>query len=326
MPTIFRICVLALATQVSVALAQEFLPRNLLLTDPVFTHHVVLVEKATHTLSIFENASGIPRMVKQIRIASGKNKGDKVSEGDHKTPEGIYTFREFYSESLLKSRHGEMGKMYGSGAFTTDYPNIMDQRAKKTGGGIWLHSTDDETRIDKGLDSKGCVVVGNKDLKDISRFLDLDNTPVVVVQDVYWLNKTTWERNRSDLQQTVQAWAKAWQDKRFNDYISFYHPTEFSDRSKGGFNAYRAYKSAVFSRPDRPEIHIDAISALESDDYAVVTLRQDYRSAVINDVGKKVLYLKKDQNYAWKIVAELWEKMPEKGNVAFTPSARFFQE
>ena len=25
---------------------------------------------------------------------------------------------------------------------------------KKTGSGIWLHSTNDETRIDKGLDSK----------------------------------------------------------------------------------------------------------------------------------------------------------------------------
>ncbi len=48
-----------------------------------------------------------------------------------------------------------------------NYPNPIDQRLKKTGGGIWLHSTNDETRIEKGLDSRGCVVAANNDLKEI---------------------------------------------------------------------------------------------------------------------------------------------------------------
>ena len=49
--------------------------------------------------------------------------------------------------------------------------------------GIWLHSTNDETRIDKGLDSRGCVVAANNDLKEIAQFVELDKTNIVIVHD-----------------------------------------------------------------------------------------------------------------------------------------------
>lgn len=309
-----------------VAHAQEFMPSNLYVLDSLFTHHIILVEKSTHTLFVYENDGTLPKLVQKFKIASGKKRGDKSVEGDHKTPEGIYTLREFYSSQYLKSTRGEISKMYGAGAFTTDYPNIMDLRSGKTGSGIWLHSTDDATRIDKGLDSRGCVVVNDNDLKQVSRYLDLNDTPIIIVQDVRFLSRASWDRDRNTLRTFVDGWAKSWQQKNFSEYISAYHPTEFKDRSKGGYAAYKAYKQAVFSRPDTPDIRIDAISINMVDDYAVVTLRQDYRSAIINDTGKKTLYLQKDADYNWKIVAELWEKMPETDNIAFTPSMRFFKE
>jgi murein L,D-transpeptidase YafK len=322
-----RFVVFAMALVVSfVARAQDFMPSTLFVLDSLFTHHVLLVEKSTHTLFVYENDGTLPKLVNKFKIASGKKRGDKSVEGDHKTPEGIYTLREFYSAQYLKSTRGEMSKMYGAGAFTTDYPNTMDVRSGKTGSGIWLHSTDDATRIDKGLDSRGCVVVNDTDLKQISRYLDLGDTPMIIVQDVRYLSRASWDRDRKTLREFVDNWAKAWQEKRFPEYISAYHPTEFKDRSKGGYAAYKAYKQAVFSRPDTPEIRIDAISINVVDDYAFVTLRQDYRSAVINDTGKKTLYLQKDADYNWKIVAELWEKLPDQDNIAFVPSMRFFKE
>jgi murein L,D-transpeptidase YafK len=310
----------------SAAHAQDFLPANLLMMENLFTHHVLLVEKSTHTLFVYENENGIPKLVQRFKIASGKRRGDKTNEGDRKTPEGIYTLREFYSAQFLKSTRGDMSKMYGAGAFTTDYPNIMDQRAGKGGSGIWLHSTDDATRIEKGLDSLGCVVVNDGDLKQISRFLDLEHTPIIIVQDVNYLARASWERNRDEIRRTVEEWGRAWQEKRFGDYISHYHQNNFKDRSKGGYGSYRSYKQAVFSRPDKPQIRLDAVSATVAQDYAVVTLRQDYRSAVINDAGKKTLYLQRNGDYDWKIVAELWERLPENEKLAFTPGPRYFKE
>lgn len=293
--------------------------------DSKFSHHVILVEKATHKLYLYENNGTFPKLLKTLNTATGKLKGDKASDGDHKTPEGIYTIYEFLSKEELLRRHGKYAEIYGSGAFPMDYPNFIDRREGKGGGGIWLHSTDNDNRIQKGLDSRGCVVVQNQDLKDLSEFIEINNTPIIVVQDIFFLSKTTWERNRKDLNDAVQSWVKAWQSKDFDNYIKAYDQERFSDKKHGSYAGYKAYKKAVFSRPDSPDIKLDFISIFANEQYAVVHLLQDYKSPVINDIGKKTLYLMKDKNYDWKIVGEVWSQT-EGNNVAFTPSKRFFKE
>ncbi len=326
MKTLKFICWLLLTVSVGFVSAQEnFLPSNILMMDQKFSHHVILVEKATHKLHLYENNGSVPRLVKTFNTATGKLKGDKASSGDHKTPEGIYTIYEFLSKQELLRRHGKYAEIYGSGAFPMDYPNFIDQREGKGGGGIWLHSTDDDNRISKGLDSRGCVVVQNQDLKDIADYIELNHTPIIVVQDIFYLSKSTWERNRKDINDAVQGWAKAWQTKNFDAYISSYDQEKFRDKKHGTYAGYKAYKKAVFSRPDSPQIRLDFISIFATDDYAVVHLQQDYRSAVINDIGKKTLYLEKDRNYDWKIVGEVWSQVDD-NKVAFTPSKRFFKE
>lgn len=321
-----RLTVIAfLIAMISFANAEEFYPTNILMMDAKFAHHVILVEKSTHKLHLYENSTTTPKLVKTYSTATGKFKGDKFISGDHKTPEGIYTIYDFLSKEELLRRHGKYAEIYGSGAFPMDYPNFMDERAGKTGGGIWLHSTDNDNRISKGLDSKGCVVLQNADLRDISQFIELDHTPIIVVQDVLYLSKPTWERNRSEVSDSVTKWATAWQNKDFDTYINSYDSKNFYDRSKGNYNSYKAYKRAVFSRADSPSIKFDFISIMANSDYAVVQLQQNYQSSVINDIGKKTLYMKKDANYDWKIVGELWSKA-ESSNIAFTPSKRFFKE
>jgi murein L,D-transpeptidase YafK len=305
--------------------AEEYLPSNILMMDDKFSHHVILVEKATHKLHLFENSITAPKLVKTYNSVTGKFKGNKFINGDHKTPEGIYTIYDFLSKEELLKRHGKYAEIYGSGAFPMNYPNFIDERAGKTGGGIWLHSTDDDSRISKGLDSRGCVVLQNADLKDISQYIELEHTPIVVVQDVTFLSKTTWERNRNDINDAVSKWAKAWQNKDFASYIASYDPQRFHDRTKGNYNSYKTYKQAVFSRPDSPSIKLDFISIMANSEYAVVQLQQDYRSSIINDIGKKTLYLQKDTNYDWKIVGELWTRSPQ-NNVAFKPTMRFFKD
>jgi murein L,D-transpeptidase YafK len=307
------------------AVAEEFFPSNILMMDEKFAHHVILVEKATHKIHIFENNKTVPKLLKTFNMATGKQKGDKVAEGDHKTPEGIYTMYEFLSKDDLLKRHGKAAEIYGSGAFPMNYPNFIDERAHKTGGGIWLHSTDNDNRIFKGLDSRGCVVVQNNDLKEISQYIELNATPIIVVQDIFFLSQTTWERNRKDISEAVAKWTSAWQNKNFDQYIAAYDIENFHDNSKGNYNSYKTYKKAVFSRPDSPQIKFSDISILSTEEYAVVYLEQDYRSSIINDVGRKTLYLKKNSGYDWKIVGELWSKL-ENSNASFVPSKRFFKD
>ncbi len=118
--------------------------------------------------------------------------------------------------------------------------------------------------------------------------------------------------------------ANAWKNKDFKTYIDQYSKSEFHNPNKGNWRQFRKYKRAIFSRTEKPRIDFRNMSILVHDDYAVVTMEQDYESKLIKDIGKKTLYLKKDSNYDWKIVAEQWSKIDEQNRLAFVPAMRFF--
>ncbi|MBF0313673.1 MAG: L,D-transpeptidase family protein [Oligoflexia bacterium] len=304
-------------------------PANIYQLDRFFAHHLLIVEKATHRLHLFragDSNEGFPSYLQSYVIATGQTSGDKSNSGDLKTPEGIYQLINFLPNKELLRQYGNDGKKYGIGAFVLDYPNLMDRKLGKTGGGIWLHSTDDESRLLKGLDSKGCVVVGNQNLKDISQYIELEHTPIIIVQDLFFLRKETWNNNREMIRLMIQDWLDAWKKENLDRYIGHYH-YDFKDPIRGNFRSFRAYKQAVFQNPGRPVVDIDNLSILAFGDYAVVNLRQIYKSNTIDDIGRKTLYLKKNERYQWKIIAEQWSsvKSGRSHGDEFTPSMRFFK-
>jgi murein L,D-transpeptidase YafK len=305
----------------------KLIPSPILMLDNFYTHHVLVAEKSTHLLYLFKNNGGVPELVKSVPVATGKKTGDKTSEGDFKTPEGIFHFTSFMNNKQLIEKSGSQGVIYGAGAFITDFPNPVDARKGKTGSGIWLHSTNDETRIDKGLDSKGCVVTANNDLIDLSKYIELYKTPIVIVQDLVYLNEKTHAALKNAVKLSLDNWLTAWKNKDIENYMTFYHPTEFMD-PKGNYARYKAYKKAVFANPGKYNIELNNIAILQSKDYAIVTFTQKYQSNIINDTGRKILYLKQDNSYNWKIVNEVWSKNGTEGSdqIAFEPSMRFFKE
>ncbi len=309
---------------------ENHLPAQILQMENFYTHHVLIVEKSTHNLYLYENNNSYPKLVKTFQIVTGKKPGNKTSSGDFRTPEGVYYFTDFLSHNELLKRIGKEGEIYGAGAFVMNYPNPFDHQEKKGGGGIWLHSTNDETRIDKGLDSRGCVVTANNDLKEISQYLELDKMNIIIVQDVHFLREETWKAAREGIQKTLDGWAGAWRKKDFQHYLSFYDPKDFRDPVRGNYPSFKRYKQAVFSNPGHPEIDLYDVSMVQGDSYAVVTFTQKYKSNTINDTGKKLLYMRKDDGYEWKIIAEIWAKLPSGANNLadrrpYTPTPRFFK-
>ena len=315
----------------SSSFAKEYLPAPLLLLENNFSHHVVVAEKSTHKLHVFKNDDGIPQHVKTYDVATGKKAGNKIFQGDHRTPEGIYYLTEFLTHDDLVKKHGKQGEIYGVGAFVLNYPNAIDSIENKTGGGIWLHSTNDETRIDKGLDSRGCVVSGNTDLIEISQYLELHKTPMIIVHNLNYLNKSTWQVKRDEIENSISSWLKSWSEENIDEYINHYHEN-FSNKKVNGKSAYRKYKKSIFARAGKPSIEIKNLTILAVKDYVRATFIQEYKSNSIQDVGRKTIYLMRDDFYNWKIIAENWSKKgidteAQEGIVAgevFTPSQRFF--
>ncbi len=301
-------------------------PSPLLLLDDFFSHHIIIAEKSTHQLHLYKNNNGSGELVKSYQMATGKVAGNKIFQGDHRTPEGIYQITDFITNKQLLQRYGKEGLIYGVGAFVLNYPNPIDSNLKKTGSGIWLHSTNDETRIDKGLDSRGCVVIANKDLKEVSEYIELNKSMIVIVQNLNFLQEKTWNTNKKELQDTFDSWLSAWRAKNIEDYIKFYDQQEYKDKTRGNYQQFKNYKKSVFSLPGAPEINATNLTILNTDEYAIIVFKQDYKSFNINDIGKKTLYLKKNDRYEWKIVAEIWSSLGEDkfSSSPFKPSMRFF--
>ena len=138
----------------------------------------IIVEKSTHRLFFYEGE----RLVKSVKVTTGKKRGDKQIEDDLKTPEGVYFLTEFLEDEELLAK-------YGARAIVLDYPNPVDKFQGKTGYGIWVHGTDDPPRLERPYDSRGCVVMLNSDVVELSEMVALNSTPVVIVENLEFASR-----------------------------------------------------------------------------------------------------------------------------------------
>jgi murein L,D-transpeptidase YafK len=321
------LCALALSSVHAEDSQKGFVLKNLIQLDAFFSHHVIVVEKASHQLFIYKNNNGVPEKIASFQIATGLNPGDKADEGDKKTPEGIYQLIRFHSSKNLNDMYGSYAKIYGIGAFVLDYPNEFDRRQGKTGSGIWLHSTDDEARISKGLDSRGCVVVNDKNLKEISHYIDLSvRTPILVQQHLEYWPQATVDKTRKELNAFVESWRSAWESQDVTKYLSHYSVNEFRDSQKRGFQHWKTHKTNVFHNAKNSKVNVSNVSIILNKEFAVIDLRQEYKSSLVNDSGRKTLYLKLDSNYNWKIIGEGFSRLSDNPELAFSPGNRYFKD
>ena len=98
------------------------------------TRHAIAVDASRSRLYLFENSSTGLTLLADYYISVGKAGISKSAEGDQRTPLGVYYITSNLDKKSLK-------EFYGSGALPINYPNILDAKRGKTGGGIWLHGT-----------------------------------------------------------------------------------------------------------------------------------------------------------------------------------------
>ncbi|MBO4317859.1 MAG: L,D-transpeptidase family protein [Mailhella sp.] len=105
----------------------------------------------------------------EYAMIHGANAGDKLKQGDRKTPEGVYFIVE-------KIKYALDPVEYGTQAYATDYPNPVDKLRGKTGSGIWIHSKGYPIA---GKSTRGCLAVGAEDIDTVARSLT-PGTPVMI--------------------------------------------------------------------------------------------------------------------------------------------------
>jgi len=255
----------------------------------------VIVEKESQTLLLFRKTAAGFELEKSYACSTGAKEGEKSSEGDHKTPEGIYLFKSVLPGNKLSAIYGKM-------AITLDYPNPFDQLEGKGGDGIWLHATNEPIRPYLPNKTRGCVVVSNQDIEELSKLITLNQTPLVIVPKLRYQTPEELESSASTLKDFLGQWRQSWENKATNSYIGMYSP-RFRNGAQN-LKAYKAYKEGVFSRAGRIQIRVDLESVVRGEKYAVLTFRQEYRSNRLTSSGTKRLFTVRE-NGGWKIIAEI---------------------
>lgn len=257
--------------------------------------YALLVSKKYQELHLYKASPDGPRLQKKFRCTTGKNNnGNKNREGDKKTPNGVYFFRGILEDEQLPVKYGVL-------AFPMDYPNDYDRLLNKTGYGIWLHAVDEDERVKVSYDTEGCVVVTNDDILELSEFITLNSTPIIIDDSISTTSHDKIRDQGKEILDFVHNWADAWQGKDIDSYMDCYDERFYSySRNKA---QQRAHKERLNRAYKTIEVGLSDIRVYSYYDYYVVSFIQEYRSDRFYSKGSKKLYLDKTENSV-KIFAE----------------------
>ena len=248
-------------------------------------------------LYLYKNDNGEPRYVADYYISSGLKGSEKLKEGDQRTPVGVY----FVIDNLPKAK---LADLYGDGAYPINYPNEWDKRLGKNGHGIWLHGVPKDTYSRPPRASNGCVVLANEDLRDVEKFLQIGHTPLIISNDIAWIDRKAWSTQRESIMSEVETWRKDWESINSERYLKHYSG-QFSNGTQN-LDAWSTQKRAVNAGKTSVNVTLSNISVFRypgKESMVVVTFDQDYRSNNLSNKMRKRQYWTQDGN-AWKIVFE----------------------
>lgn len=184
---------------------------------PPTTKHAIAVDASKSRLYLFENGPNGLQLVADHYASIGRLGADKSSEGDQRTPLGVY-----YITSRLDAK--KLTDFYGIGALPLNYPNEYDRRLGKTGGGIWLHGVPSDSYARSPNSTDGCVVLANPELQTILDRVQPRSTPVVIARSLQWVTPVKTEPQRRSLHNLIEGWRVARASGDLNRLLSFYSP------------------------------------------------------------------------------------------------------
>jgi murein L,D-transpeptidase YafK len=274
------------------------LPEGVLRLSPN-ERYIVWIELNTGRLKLLEQQPDGGLLVrKDLPISIGKNGFGKEREGDKRTPVGVYHFTNFLADTMLID-------FYGLGAYPLNYPNALDRRLSKTGSGIWLHGLPKGVEQRPKLDSDGCVIIDNISLQEMSEFIDIGLTHIVLTEnDIHWQSAERMDVEKSALEAAFADWKDAWEARDNDQYLSFY-AQDFDSFSRNK-NEWDTYKRRVNNGKSSINVDVSQLSFFTSskaEDIVSVRYYQRYQSSNYNWSGWKE-QLWQEQDNQWQIIYE----------------------
>ena len=278
---------------------------NLLVQLEESQQHLIVVDTVKSRLFLYKKTDNGLQYVADYYVTIGKNGVGKETEGDKRTPLGVY----FAGQKLNRP----LEDIYGDAAFPLNYPNELDQHENKKGGGIWLHGTPTDTYSRPPRASDGCVVLSNPDLKALTPILQTGNTPVIISDKLKWIASDKADLQSAEkeaLQKAIEKWRTDWVSQNTDGYLSHYSKKFFY--SDGGLQQWADYKRGIQASKPKVTIKIEDVGMFSypnvnpssiSEPVVVVNFEQDFRSPTLQNKMRKRQYWQNENNQ-WKIIYE----------------------
>jgi len=249
--------------------------------------NVLLCDKEKSELFIYMKDSNNRYQLKQEYSAfTGKRKGDKIKEGDLKTPIGVYN---------IVKKISKVDSFYGPMAFVTSYPNLYDKYRGKTGKGIWIHGL--PTNQKRDAFTKGCIAINNKNIESLNKNINIKKTVLIIKEDTNSTN-TPSKETLARLLSELYAWRYAWIYNNIDDYLHFYSK-EFKRYDGMDFQNFKKYKTRIFNKNENKTIIFTKINILaypNRKNLYKITFYEKYKSDSFSFNGEKVLIAKLQNN------------------------------
>jgi len=278
--------------------AENTIPSHIFTRDnaPATT---ILVDKKTKAAFIIDFDDNRPKLTKEYQgLLFGGKEGDKKTEGDKRTPEGIYHVTSFIPDEKLDAR-------YGTGAFPINYPNALDKIEGRNGSGIWLHGKD-ESDLSK-VATRGCVAFNNQQIISLKETLQ-PKTKVIITKEVEFVDEAEYEKQRQNYFKLLDSYIAAWRNGDVDQLEKILHPNFISDarlNKKQWINKKRLLNKLY---PERDITTKYAVALKENENLISFNFRQLYCAKNIISHGEKNLFFKRDEGKL-KLIAESFSRI-----------------
>lgn len=257
---------------------------------------ILSCDKNNSTLSFYkkdENATY--KLKRKYNAFTGKVTGDKKTEGDLKTPIGIYEIKQRLNKDT------KLDPFYGPLAFVTSYPNLYDKIRGKNGSGIWVHGLPMNRERDDF--TRGCIAINNQSIECLDKNIDISNT-LLIINPGKFIHSTK-DKLTSILSQ-LYKWRYSWIYNDIETYLSFY-AEDFTRFDGMKIKEFSKYKTRIFKRPDAKTILFNEINILpypNTDNIYQIKFKEYYKSKRFEFIGNKILMIRIDELNNIKIFIE----------------------
>ena len=244
--------------------------------------NILTCNKDNSTLCVYvKDSNNSYKLKKEYSAYTGKNKGNKVKEGDLKTPIGIYN---------LTKKISKVDPFYGPLAFVTSYPNSYDKYLGKNGHGIWIHGL--PLNQERDTFTKGCIAIQNDSIECLNKNIDITKTLLLINQNK--VKKDISKKKLSTLLSQLYKWRYSWLYNDIEGYLDFYDE-DFIRFDGMKYQTFVNYKKRIFKKQEKKKIiftYINVIPYPGTPNLYKISFKEFYSSKSFEFTGDKVLMAK----------------------------------